>query len=248
MEFVLMYIVAAVLIVSLVSLIGIVTIFFRKKSIEQSLLALVGFATGAMLGAAFLELIPESIEACDVGNAFVFVLAGLISFLVLEKLLFWRHCHEGKCDVHAFTYLNLVGDGLHNFFDGMIIAASFMASVPAGVATTIAVIAHEIPQELGDFAVLIYGGFSKRKALAYNFLSAITAVAGALIVYFAGISADVLKSVLLPFAAGGFIYIASADLIPELHKEKNLKKSAVQIVLLVAGVLTVWAAHVLLEH
>lgn len=249
MSLTLAYILVSVAVISLASLIGVLTIFFRKKTLEKSLLALVGFSVGAMLAAAFLDLIPESIEASGkAGDIFLLVLFGFIVFLVLEKILFWRHCHEGKCDVHAFTYLNLFGDGLHNFFDGMIVAASFMASVPLGVATSIAVIAHEIPQEIGDFGVLVYGGFSKRKALTYNFLTALTAVFGALVVYFSGVNVEALKTIVFPFAAGGFIYIAGVDLIPELHKERDLKKSALHVLLIVAGIMVVWGVGALFEH
>ncbi len=249
MDIVFVYIVASVFIISLISLVGVLTLFFKKKTLEKSSLALVSFSVGALLGAAFLDLIPEAIEAGgETASVFALVLLGLLVFFVLEKVFYWRHCHEGKCEVHTFTYLNLFGDGMHNFFDGMVVAASFMTSVPLGIATSVAIIAHEIPQEIGDFAVLVYGGMSRKKALAYNFLTALTAVLGALIVYFLGIETASLERMVLPFAAGGFIYISSVDLIPEIHKERDLKKSAGHIALLVFGVLVIYGTKLLFEH
>ncbi|MBD3249438.1 hypothetical protein GF336_05315 [Candidatus Woesearchaeota archaeon] len=140
---------------------------------------------------------------------------------MIEKFLHWHHCHKGKCDIHTFTYMNLIGDGVHNFIDGLIIAASFSVDISFGVITTIAVIAHEIPQEIGDFGVLVYGGFGRLKALAFNFLSAVTAIIGAVIGYLISGSVEGFVPFLLPFAAGGFIYIAASDLVPELHKESD---------------------------
>ena len=144
----------------------------------------------------------------------------------MERFLHWRHCHEeGVCKTHAFTYLTLVGDGFHNFIDGMVIAASFVVSFQLGLITTLAIILHEIPQELSDFAVLVYGGFSKKKALLFNFVSALTAMIGALVGYFIIDYIQGFSNFILPLTAGGFIYIATSDLIPELHKENDLKRS-----------------------
>jgi len=164
----------------------------------------------------------------------------------MEKFLYWRHCHEEKCPVHTFAYLNLIGDGIHNFIDGMLIAASFILSYDLGVATTLAVIFHEIPQEIGDFGVLIYGGFTKRKALAYNFVSALTAVAGALITYYLAYIQGV-EHFLVPFAAGGFIYIAATDLMPELHKKSHAIESIIQLSAILAGIGLMSALKILLE-
>jgi len=153
----------------------------------------------------------------------------------MEKFLYWRHCHEEKCPVHMFVYLNLVGDGIHNFVDGMIIAASFILSYDLGVATTLAVIFHEIPQEIGDFGVLMYGGLTRRRALAYNFVSALTAVVGALTAYHLAYIQGV-EHFLVPFAAGGFIYIAATDLMPELHKRTQAKESLTQLAAILTGI------------
>jgi zinc and cadmium transporter len=226
--------------VSLISLIGVATLSLKKKLLNKILLVLVGFSAGGLMGGAFLHLLPESFDALDATTASLVLLFGFSLFFVLERILRWRHCHEGKCDIHAFTYLNLVGDGIHNFIDGLIIAASYIVAIPLGIATTIAVIFHEIPQEIGDFGVLVYGGFTVRRALCYNFLSAVTAIVGAVVGYaLSGYFAGALP-LLLPFAAGGFIYIASSDLIPELHKELNIVKAMVSFVFFLIGIGLMW--------
>lgn len=156
----------------------------------------------------------------------------------MERYLHWRHCHEeGECKIHAFTYLNLVGDGFHNFIDGMVIAASFLVSLKLGLVTTLAIVLHEIPQELGDFAVLVYGGFTKKKALLFNFASALMAVLGAVIGYLVTDLVKNFASFILPFTAGGFIYIATSDLIPELHKENDLKRSTAAFLAFLLGII-----------
>lgn len=231
---VLFWSVGAAVFVSLVSLAGAVTLALKEKTLNKILIALVGFSAGALMGGAFLHILPEALEK---GGSIVplLVLAGFCLFFVLEKILYWRHCHAGRCDVHAFTYLNLVGDGVHNFVDGLVIAAAFSQNVPLGIATTMAVLAHEIPQELGDFGVLVYGGFSKAKALFYNLLSALAAVLGAIIGVLLLGHAQAFAPLLLAFAAGGFVYIAASDLVPELHKEKDLKKSLTAFAFFIAG-------------
>jgi len=201
---------------------------------------LVGFSSGTLLGGAFIHLLPESIEI-NAATAFYYVIIGIISFFVLEKFLYWRHCHEEECPVHTFVYLNLLGDGVHNFIDGMIIAATYVISFASGnyqlgLATTLAVIFHEIPQEIGDFGVLVYGGLSRKKALTYNFISALTAIAGAIITYFLAYLQNSMEF-LVPFAAGGFIYIAATDLMPELHKKSHGGESLIQFLTIVSGIL-----------
>lgn len=230
----LLWILGATIIVSLLSFIGVLGIALNDKLLKKLLLGLVGLSAGALLGGAFLHLIPESIESLEFAS--LYVILGFILFFILEKFFYWRHCHKGKCDVHAFTYLNLIGDAVHNFIDGVIIAISFMVDVSLGVITTIAVIAHEIPQELGDFGVLVYGGWKKAKALLFNFLSALTAILGALIAYIASNLAEGVSSFLLPFAAGGFIYIAASDLIPELHRETDIKRTIVSFLFFIIGI------------
>ncbi len=187
---------------------------------------LVAFSAGALMGGAFLHLLPESVGEIGAESFGLVFLASFAGFFVLERFVHWRHCHKsGKCEVHSFAYLNLVGDAIHNFVDGLVIAASFAASIPLGVSTTLAVIAHELPQEIGDFGVLVYAGFSRGKALAYNFLSSLSALLGALLGYYLSASLSGVVPYLLPVAAGSFVYIASSDLVPELHKQPDLGKA-----------------------
>jgi len=231
------WILASTLLVSGISLIGIFFLSISENLLKKLLLMLVSFASGTLLGGAFLHLIPEALSA-ESENMFIVVLAGIVVSFLLEKFL-WRHCHERECPVHVFAYLSLLGDGIHNFIDGVIIAASFFISVPLGLATTLAVVSHEIPQEIGDFGILVYGGFGKVKALFYNLLSALMAVFGALLMYSFSSYLPSLTYFLV-FAAGSFIYIATTDLIPELHKERDARKSLVQFVLLLSGILLMW--------
>jgi zinc and cadmium transporter len=229
-------ILGSVILVSLISLIGVFTLIIKEKVLNNILFSLVGFSAGALIGGAFLHLLPEALSQTNSIIIFLYVIFGFALFFLLEKILYWRHCHEGKCPIHMFTYLNLIGDGIHNFIDGLIIAASFIISIPIGVTTTIAVVAHEIPQELGDFGVLIYGGFTRFKALLWNFTSALTAVFGALFGYFFITYVENIASPLIPFTAGGFLYIAASDLIPELHKQPEFKKSILSFILFLIGV------------
>lgn len=240
-------ILVCIFLVSIISLVGIVFILLGEKWFNKAIIMLVGFASGALLGGAFFHLIPEAIEnsTMPIENIFLALTFGVLIFFVLEKFL-WRHCHEReKCPIHPFAYLNLVGDGIHNFIDGLIIAASFMASSnpSLGFIVTLAVAAHEVPQEIGDFSILIYGGLSKTKALAYNFLTALTAMAGGLFTFFGSAFLPQIPY-LLAFAAGGFIYIASTDLMPELHRERKALNSFLQFVMVTAGLLMMW----LLKH
>lgn len=232
---------------SIISLIGIFTLTVRDEYLSKILLGLVGFSAGALMGGAFLHLVPEALERAGSTTVFSYVILGFILFFLLERLLYWRHCHDGQCDVHVFTYLNLIGDGVHNFVDGLAIAASFVADIQLGIVATLAVISHEIPQELGDFGVLVYGGFSKTKALLYNLLSALTAILGALIGYFVSSYVENFTVLLVPLAAGGFIYISGSDLIPEIHKELEIRKSILSFGFFLAGVLFMWIMRFIFE-
>ncbi len=229
-------IVAAVLVVSAASLVG-VPFFLGRKPSERHFFLLVSFAAGTLLGAAFLDLLPEAMAAGGVQPALVAALAGLLVFFILEKVVLWHHHHgHGHAGEKPIGYLSLVGDALHNFFDGTAIAAAFLVSPPLGVATTIAVLLHEIPQELGDFSLLIYSGFSARQAILFNLLSALTALVGALVFYFAAGFLQGFEALGLAFTAGMFIYIATVDLVPELHKERDSTRSLQQFSLIVAGI------------
>ncbi len=228
-------ILASVLIISLISFIGAILLFFTRTLRSNNIFFFVAFAAGSLLGAAFLDLLPESFESGN-DNLFALALLGILFFFVLERFIFWHHHHAGEREQHSFTYLNLVGDAIHNFVDGAIIAASFLTDLSLGVVTTIAIAFHEIPQEIGDFSILLYGGLKKGKALFLNFLSALTAVLGALLTYVAAGFIETSLPYLISFAAGGFIYIASADLIPELQKETNVKRSFLQFCCFLLGV------------
>ncbi|MDO8717051.1 MAG: ZIP family metal transporter [Dehalococcoidales bacterium] len=226
----------ATLIVSLISLVGIM-FSLREQWLNKALSSLVAIAAGALMGAAFLHLIPEAIEKKgNLPNIFIYLLIGFLFFFILEQLLHWHHQHGTGHKVEPFSYLILVGDSVHNFFDGLAIAASFMISFPAGLITTLAVALHEIPQEFGDFAVLIYGGFSRKQALIFNFLSGITAVAGGVIGYFAFSLMQASIPYLMLFVSGGFIYIAAADLIPSIKHGAGLRQTIITLVAFLAGI------------
>lgn len=228
----------SVIIVSTVSLIGIFIFSIKFKWLDNALFLIVSFAAGAMLGDAFIHLLPEvSINGFTL-NTSLSVLSGIAVLFLVEKVIHWRHCHHTptKTHVHPFAIMSLLGDGIHNFIDGLIIGASYLISIPVGIATTIAVLTHEIPQEISDFVVLIHGGFTKGRALFLNFLTASTAVLGTVIALFIGFQAQGFALFLIPFAAGSFIYIAAADLIPEIHKEVRLRKSLGQFFAFLLGI------------
>jgi len=237
-------ILASVTIVSLVSFIGLLFVGMKEGVLGRLLMVLVGFASGSMIGAAFFDLIPEAVEAGS--NVWLYIVTGIMFFFVMEKFLYWRHCHDENCQVHSFAYLNLIGDGVHNFVDGALIAGSFLISASLGFTTTLAVVFHEIPQELGDFGVLVFGGFARKRALTYNFLSAATAVVGALTTYVLSSQVQSLPALLVPFAAGGFIYVAATDLMPELHKRTQPRDSLVQLLTLLAGIALMFVLELVL--
>ena len=232
------YTIISVLIVSLLSLLGLIAFPFGEEKIKKFLIWAVAFAGGTLLGDAFLHLIPESYKNGGSTSVAFSIMGGMLAFFVLEKFIHWHHCHDISCEEHneTFSYVIMFGDAAHNFIDGMIIAASYLVSIPIGIATTIAVIFHEIPHEVGDFASMLYGGFSKQKALWYNFLAGIVAVFGALLVLLIDLNVASITNILIPFAAGGFIYVASADIIPELHKEAKPYHSVAQLLCIMAGI------------
>jgi len=241
------YIFLATFIVSLISFVGVVSLALNDKILNKILLILIGLSAGALMGGAFLHLLPEAVEKSDRLDIYFLVLVGFILFFLVEKVLHWRHCHKGQCDVHTFHYMNLVGDSLHNFIDGLIMAASFVVSLPLGITTTIAIAAHEIPQEIGDFGVLLYGGFSKRKAILMNFVVALTAVFGGIVGYFISNLVEDVVLYILPFAAGGFIYIAATDLVPEIRKELDMRKYMATLLVFICGILLMWITKVFFE-
>jgi len=212
----------------------------NDKRLAKILLYLVSFSAGSLFGDAFIHLVPESIEVNGSETSVsLLIIFGILASFTVERFLQWRHCHVPTSTEHphTFAYMNLFGDAVHNLIDGLIIGGSYLASIPIGVATTLAVVFHEIPQEIGDFCVLIYGGFSKRRALWLNLLTALTAVAGTLVAIVLGSVMEGFVPLLIPFAAGNFIYIAGSDLIPELRKDTpEPKKAATQMISIVMGV------------
>ena len=234
-----LYAFASVVVVSLLSLVGIFTLSIREKHIRKIILYLVSFAVVSLFGGALIHLLPEAFESIDSSLAVsLLVLAGIVIFFILEKFVYWRHCHivENEKHHHPVVVMNIVGDFIHNFLDGIIIGASYIVSIPIGFATTLAVILHEIPQEIGDFGVLIHVGLSVKKALLYNFLAALAALLGLLLVFALGSVAGNLSIFLLPIAAGGFLYIAGSDLIPELKHETKIAASVGQLLAILLGI------------
>ncbi len=217
------------------------------KVLDNALFCLVGFAAGALIGGAFLHLLPETVNRSTSMDVFLVLSVGFLLFFLLEKLI-WRHCHRGKCEIHPFVYVNLIGDGVHNFIDGLVIAASFLSSVELGIVTFLAVAFHEVPQEIGDFGVLVYGGFEKSKALILNFITALTVVIGGIVGYYLSSSIGGAIVYILPFTAGGFIYIAASDLVPELHKEATPRKSLTSFGFFLLGFMFMLFAKLYFPH
>ncbi len=239
-----LYSLASVLLVSALSLAGAATLFLSRSLLERVIFILVSLSVGALYGDAFIHLIPEVLESGVTPLlTSLYVLGGICIFFILEKFLRWRHQHgdvenedSHGMHTHHIGPLVLIGDGVHNFIDGVIIGVSYLISVEVGIATTIAVIFHEIPQEIGDFGLLLHAGFSQKKALLFNFVSASFAILGVLVSLLLGPGIESIMPIALAFAAGGFIYIAGSDLVPELHKTKEIGKSILQLLSIFAGV------------
>lgn len=233
------YTLISVFVVSLISLIGVFFLSLNEPRLRKILLFLVSLAVGGLFGDAIIHLIPESFEQLTGKlTAPILLISGILLFFIVEKVIRWRHCHipTSEQHIHPVVTLNIIGDGVHNLIDGMLIGASYMVSVPIGITTTLAVVLHEIPQEIGDFGVLIHGGLSVKRAILFNFASALTAILGALIILLVGPHVEDISLYMLPITAGGFIYIAAADLIPELHTECGLSISLRQFVFIVLGI------------
>ena len=230
------------LLISLVAFVGALALFLREKFLNKILLIFVAFSAGALIGGAFLHLIPEAIHEIGVDEisiftTFSYLLVGFCTFFFLEQIISWHHHHATKHPkVMPFSYLTLVSDGVHNFIDGLVIAASFMVNFQIGITTTLAIALHEIPQEIGDFGVLVYGGFNRIKALYLNYISAITVTVGGVVGFLLHGWIGESIALLLPFAAGNFIYIASTDLIPEIRFKQSIVKSITRFVVFLVGV------------
>ncbi len=234
------YALVGVAIISLISFVGAIGLGISSKKLERVLLILVAFSTGALIGDAFIHLLPEAVEKSGglTSGITISFFIGILIFFVLEKFLRWRHCHDVDCEEHPkhLGTMNLVSDGVHNFIDGVLIASSFLISIPLGIATTAAVALHEIPQELGDFGVLVHSGFTPKKAVWYNFLFATFAILGTAITLVIGTRAKEVADFMIPVTAGGFVYIALSDLVPELHKEESAGHSLLQLFFILIGI------------
>ncbi len=235
-------IVLASSLISISSLAGVIFITWQKDRLHRFLLLLVALSAGTLLGSVFLHLLPEALELLPVESVLGLTLTSFIGFVLLEKVLHWRHCHTDDCDEHPFGYMNLVGDGVHNFIDGLIIASAFLTSPMLGWTTTLAIALHEIPQEIGDLGVLLHAKFSRRKAIFFNLITAFLALIGAVTGYFLATQVQALATYLIPVAAGGFLYIGASDLIPELRQEKNKTLSLYAFIMFLVGIglLLIW--------
>jgi len=244
-------IITATLVVSLFSLVGIYALSLKEKTLHNILLILIAFSAGSILGAAYFDLLPEAMKLVEESLVFIYITLGFILFFFLERFIYWYHGHGHEADIsveiadrastRGFAYLNLIGDGIHNFIDGMVIAASFLIGFSVGLATTVAVIFHEFPQEMGDYGILVYAGFKRSRALLLNFVVALIVVLGGISAVFFIEAVEALSGLLIALSAGGFIYLAASELIPELQKEKGFKKSVVQFVMLILGLALIWS-------
>jgi len=237
----LLYILGGTLLVSLGSLVGIVTLAINQAKLQKVLLSMVGLSSGALLGVAFIHLLPEGVEQMNPDKFFPIILITIAAYLLIEKVLHWRHCHDGPdCHAHSLGYMNLVGDSVHNFIDGLVIAGAFVVSPALGLSTVLAIALHEIPQEIGDFGVLLYAGFEKKKALLLNFLVALTVVLGGFVGWIVSNYTANAQKYFLPVAVGGFIYIALSDVLPELRKEMGMKKFFVGFAFFILGMVMMY--------
>ncbi len=232
------YVILAVLIGNIGSvLMASIILLLNRNNLQKVTRHINAFAGGTLLGAAFIGMLPNAINMGGVAVSYV-VLGGIMFFFVIEKVMIWRICTDENCDRHSKSgaMMLMIGDSFHNFLDGIVIAAAFLHSVSFGIVVAISVFAHEIPQEVADFGVIIKAGFSKRKAIVMNLLSGLTAFLGALLAWFSVFTTEHFMPFVFAISASGFIYIALADLIPELHKKSSIKQSVFQFVFLIAGI------------
>lgn len=237
---------------------GVFALSLKENTLDRILFVLLSFSAGSILGTAFLDLLPEAVAILgeeQLSITFLYVTLGFLGFFFLERFIYWFHGHvhghepksevDERITIKKFVYLNLIGDATHNLIDGMIITASFLVNTNVGLSTTVAVLFHEIPQEIGDFGVLVYGGFTRNRALLFNFLSALTAIVGVIISNHFSLHVENFVGYLMALSAGGFIYISGSELIPEIQKEKNIGKSMIQFILFILGIVLTWSLGLL---
>jgi len=238
---ILTYITIATFSITLCVASAVLFLYFKEEILNKITIFLVSLSAGALIGGAFLHLLPEGAETMEPEKMYHIVLASFVFFFILEKFLHWQHCHKQNCEIHSFGYMNLVGDTIHNLIDGIVIASTFLIDIKLGITTTIAIALHEIPQEIGDFGVLVHAGFKKSKAIIINYIVATTVIIGGFIGYFMSFKAQEMVSNLIPFAAGGFIYLAASDLMPEIRKEQKIVKSIISLLIFVIGISIMYA-------
>jgi len=250
-----LYTLIATILVSLSSFIGIFTISLNERTLHKVLTILVAYSAGTILGAALFDLLPEAVELVDKTLVYPIIAFGFVFFLLLERSLYWYHGHgHGHEFEHEdgvtkeFAYLNLLGDFVHNFIDGMIIAASFANSVTVGVTAAIAVVFHELPQEMGDYGILIYAGMERRRALILNSLAAVSVVVGGIFGSFFLGMVENLEGYMVAFSAGAFIFLSAGELIPEMHDENDRGKALIQLAVLILGMLSIYMLGVWFPH
>ena len=244
-----LWIVGSGILMSAIALIGAVTLVLKEQTLQRIILPLVAFSAGSLLGGAFFHMIPAAVERVGPHpSLFLWVLVGFTVFFALEQFLHWHHCHrpDAECRKMPLTYLILLGDGLHNWMGGLSVAATFVMDIRLGIATWLAAAAHEVPQELGDFAVLLHGGWTKGKALLFNVLSALTFLVGGLMAYTVSSQIDIWF--LVPFAAGNFLYIGASDLVPEVNKHRDAVGNVVHFLAFSAGVALLFGIRLILPH
>jgi zinc and cadmium transporter len=244
MPLIYIYALSSVVLVSLVSFVGLFTISLKENLLRKYIFILISLAVGALLGDAFIHLIPQAFK--EISNSTyvsVAIIVGILIFFIFEKFLHWHHHalgEEHEETIHHSGKMIITSDSFHNFIDGLIIGASYLVSIETGLATTLAVILHEVPQEIGDFGILLHAGYSRAKALWLNFLSASTSILGVIVVIFLGNLTELLAIWLLPVAAGGFIYVAMSDLVPELHKRDSTLESMAQLLAILVGIVSMF--------
>ena len=241
------WIIGSSLLMSAIAMVGSITLLLEESTLQRLLLPLVAFAAGSLIGGAFFHMVPAGLAAF--GNStlfFAWLLLGFCVFFALEQFMHWHHCQRAQTSCkQPLTYLILIGDGLHNFIGGLAIAGTFLTDIHLGIMAWLAAAAHGIPQELGDFGVLIHGGWEKGKALLFNMLSALTFLLGGLVTYVMSFNLDI--SFLIPFAAGNFIYIGATDLVPEVNKHEDIKVNIINYVAFIAGILLMLLIKMLFE-
>lgn len=231
----LLYITISSFFITLITICGMLILSVNKNFLKRIMKVLVSLSAGTMMGGAFLHLLPEAVEKLSVEKSSNMILLSFSLFFIVENLLFWRHCHKEDCKVHTFGYMNLIGDSIHNFTDGLILAGTFSISTSLGITSLLAIALHEIPQEISDFAVLLHSGFKRKKAFVTNTAVSLTTVLGGIGGYYLSSSIETLSNYIIPFAAGGFVYIAASDLIPEIRNEKSKRISVANFLTFILG-------------